>query len=172
MSLSYSKLCTLDPYLIQLRSQSVTVSLHGSWLPVCSLTSSPTMLPPVHFVPAVPTWQASCSLGALMNYTFMHNKLSQHLASWDNKALLFLSFWGSESQEGSESRSLIRLLSSFCLWLQCHLKAQLGEVLLLSSFSRLLASLRSSWIWGLRASFPPRLLARHSPQFLAAWASL
>ena len=100
MSPTCSQLCTVHSHLIRcpIRSLSVTVAHETplSWpprplsdiityhAPSCSLCSS-----------HVPTWQASCSLGALMNYTLLHNKLPQHLASWNNKAVLFLSSWGS-----------------------------------------------------------------------------
>ena len=184
MSPTCSQLCTVHSHLIRcpIRSLSVTVAHETplSWpprpladiityhAPSCSLCSS-----------HVPTWQASCSLGALMNYTLLHNKLPQHLASWNNKAVLFLSSWGSAQPRvaelwGSDSRSPIRLLSSFRLWVQCQLKVHLGKDIsvLQSSLMRLLASLRSSWIWGLRTSFPPWRLARHSTQCLATWASL
>lgn len=69
------------------------------------------------------------------------------------------------------SGPLMRLQSRCQPQLGSHVKAQLGEALLSSSLSWLLAGLRSFWAFGLRASVSSWILDRSHPQFLAMWTS-
>ena len=150
-----------------------------SWSPVCSLTSLPTVPTPAHLfhhlrlLAISPTWQASCSLRAqIIIHCFI--KYTRQLKI--TKLYYFLWFLRVESWEWLSWVVLMAVWEegSLSLWLQSHLKTQLGENPLLSSLTGLLAGHRSSWIFGLRTSIPSWTLARHwsVPQLLATWASL